>query len=151
MQRRHLFAAAGALALSLTGTMAIAQPRGRDDDRDGHPGRGKGHDKHDGRHDGRHDDRGPHGRDDRDHRDDRRGPDRHAHNRDRGPGAGPDRRFYRGDRLPPDFRRRQYVVENWRGYRLSPPPRGYHWVQLGADFVLVAIASGVIMQIILNH
>ncbi len=141
MQRRHLFAAAGALALGLASPLVIAQPRDRHDD---HPGRGKGHDKHD-RHDDRrdrHDDRRSHGRDDH------RGPERHA--RDRGPGAGPDRRYYRGDRLPPDFRRRQYVVDNWRGYRLSAPPRGYHWVQLGADFVLIAVATGVIAQIILR-
>ena len=43
------------------------------------------------------------------------------------------------------------VVDDWRGHHLSPPPRGYHWVQTGGDYVLVAIATGVIMQILLSH
>jgi Ni/Co efflux regulator RcnB len=68
---------------------------------------------------------------------------------ERGRGAGPDHRFHRGDRLPGDFRGRQYVVDDWRGHHLSAPPRGQHWVQVGADYVLVAIATGVIAQIIL--
>jgi Ni/Co efflux regulator RcnB len=66
-------------------------------------------------------------------------------------GAGPDHRYYRGDRLPLAYRSRSYVVEDWRGHRLSAPPRGYHWVQTGGDYVLVAIATGVILQLLLNH
>ncbi|MFZ7337204.1 RcnB family protein, partial [Comamonas jiangduensis] len=37
-----------------------------------------------------------------------------------------------------------------RGHRLHQPPRGYHWVQYGGDYMLVAIASGVITQLIIN-
>jgi Ni/Co efflux regulator RcnB len=66
-------------------------------------------------------------------------------------GAGPDHEFHRGDRLPPEYRHRSYVVDDWRGHRLSAPPRGYHWVQVGGDYVLVAIATGVIMQLLLNN
>jgi Ni/Co efflux regulator RcnB len=66
-------------------------------------------------------------------------------------GAGPDHSYYRGQRLPAEYRSRQYVVEDWRGHHLSAPPRGYHWVQSGADYVLVAIATGVILQLLLNH
>jgi len=33
---------------------------------------------------------------------------------------------------------------------LHQPPRGYHWVQYGGDYMLVAIASGVITQLIIN-
>jgi Ni/Co efflux regulator RcnB len=29
-------------------------------------------------------------------------------------------------------------------------PRGYHWVQAG-DYVLVAIATGIIVQLLLNN
>lgn len=68
-----------------------------------------------------------------------------------GHGAGPDHSFYRGDRLPWQYRSRQYVVDDWRGHRLSAPPRGYQWVQSGGDYLLVAIASGVIASILLNH
>lgn len=70
--------------------------------------------------------------------------------RGEGPGAGPDHRFYRGDRLPPEYHRHNYVVDDWRGHGLSAPPRGYHWVQSGTDYLLVAIATGIILQILLS-
>ena len=65
-------------------------------------------------------------------------------------GAGPNHDFHRGERLPAEYRNRQYVVDDWRGHHLSAPPRGYHWVQIGGDYVLVAIATGVIMQLLLK-
>lgn len=68
-----------------------------------------------------------------------------------GRGAGPDHNFYRGGRLPPQWRSRQYVVDDWRGHHLSAPPRGYHWVQTGGDYVLVAVATGIIASILLNQ
>ncbi|MBC5784617.1 RcnB family protein [Ramlibacter sp. USB13] len=58
--------------------------------------------------------------------------------------------FRRGHRLPPELRQNQYVVSNWRGHHLSAPPRGYHWVQVGPDYVLAAIATGVITNLILG-
>jgi Ni/Co efflux regulator RcnB len=66
-------------------------------------------------------------------------------------GAGPDHEFRRGGRLPNEFRGRQYVVDDWRNHHLNAPPRGYHWVQTGADYVLVAIATGLIAQVLLNQ
>lgn len=59
--------------------------------------------------------------------------------------------FRRGHRLPPELRQRYYVVNDWRGHRLQAPPRGYHWVQVGPDYVLTAIATGVILNMILNQ
>jgi len=88
-------------------------------------------------------------RSDRDHG--RPPPPRYEAHRDRGPGAGPDHNFYRGGRLPPQYRSNVYVVDDWRGHRLSAPPRGYHWVQTGGDYVLVAVATGIIASILLNH
>lgn len=73
----------------------------------------------------------------------------YAHQGERG--AGPDHQFYRGGRLPPQYRSRQYVVNDWRVHHLNAPPRGYHWVQTGGDYVLVAIATGVILQILLSQ
>jgi Ni/Co efflux regulator RcnB len=70
--------------------------------------------------------------------------------RGEGRGAGPDHAFYRGGRLPPEYRGRHYVVDDWRGHHLSAPPRGYQWVQTGGDYVLVAIATGLIASILLN-
>ena len=66
-------------------------------------------------------------------------------------GAGPDHNFHRGGRLPMQYRSHQYVVNDWRGHHLSAPPRGQQWVQTGADYVLVAIATGLIVQVLLNH
>jgi Ni/Co efflux regulator RcnB len=92
----------------------------------------------------------------RDHQDRRDNADfrqnRQDNNGDRNErGAGPNHDFRRGDRLPGEYRSRQYVVDDWRGHRLSAPPRGYHWVQTGGDYVLVAIATGVILQLLLNN
>jgi Ni/Co efflux regulator RcnB len=56
----------------------------------------------------------------------------------------------KGGRLAREYRGRQYVVNNWRSHRLSAPPRGYHWVRTGGDFVLVGSTSGLIFQIFLN-
>ncbi|PUA18857.1 RcnB family protein [Glaciimonas sp. PCH181] len=67
-------------------------------------------------------------------------------------GAGPNHDFRRGGRLPPEYRNnRQYVVDDWRGHHLSAPPRGYHWVQTGGDYVLAAIGTGIILQLLLNN
>jgi Ni/Co efflux regulator RcnB len=66
-------------------------------------------------------------------------------------GAGPNHAFHKGERLPVEYRHRQYVVDDWRGHHLSAPPRGYHWVQTGGDYVLIAIATGLIVQLLLNN
>jgi Ni/Co efflux regulator RcnB len=66
-------------------------------------------------------------------------------------GAGPNHDLRRGHRLPSRYRNHQYVVDNWRSHRLSAPPRGYHWVQTGADYVLVGIATGLIADMIINN
>lgn len=75
-------------------------------------------------------------------------PEAHAH---QGRGAGPDQRIRKGDRLPPAYRGKQYVVDNWRAHKLSPPPRGHHWVQTGGDYVLVKVSSGTVIQLSLGH
>ena len=66
-------------------------------------------------------------------------------------GAGPGRSLHQGARLPPEYRTRQYVVEDWRSHHLSAPPRGYHWVQSGGDYLLVAITTGLIMELLLSN
>ena len=59
--------------------------------------------------------------------------------------------FRRGARLPSELRDRHYVVSDWRRHRLSAPPRGYHWVQVGPDYVLAAVATGIIANLILSQ
>ncbi len=130
MNSKTVLAAITALAL-VTGPMAIAQG---DSHQPGQPGfdRGQRNDNRDNRQNDNN------RRDNRNERRDERG-------------AGPDHQFHRGDRLPPQYHNRQYVVDDWRGHRLSAPPRGYHWVQSGSDYVLVAIATGVILNLMLNN
>lgn len=125
-----------AVALSFAASsLAFGQGRGNNDrDRDGRADRG---------------DRG-----NRVERNDngvrRHGPPVWSNNRyDRYPDGA--RRWNRGDRLPMEYRDRQYVVNDWRGHQLSAPPRGYQWVQSGSDYLLVAIATGIILQLLMNR
>jgi Ni/Co efflux regulator RcnB len=93
----------------------------------------------------------------------------HGHDRDRGryvqDDRGPGRGHYtswhdrgrhegwykRGGYLPVEYRTR-YVVTDWRRDRLREPPRGYHWVRSdNGDFLGVAIATGVIVDLLLNQ
>ncbi|CAN7773526.1 RcnB family protein [Caballeronia sp. LjRoot31] len=62
----------------------------------------------------------------------------------------PHRDWHRGDRLPNEYRDRNYVVDDWRGHGLHQPPRGYHWVGVDGDYVLAAVATGVIANILLS-
>jgi Ni/Co efflux regulator RcnB len=57
----------------------------------------------------------------------------------------------RGGHIPREYMNRQYRVDNWRAHRLAPPPRGYEWVQVGNDYVLVALATGIIAQLLLSQ
>ena len=57
----------------------------------------------------------------------------------------------RGERLAAQYGHRQYVVNDWRGHRgLYAPQRGHHWVQVGSDYALVAIATGLIAHVLMN-
>ncbi len=97
-------------------------------------------DRRDDRRDFRHDRRD----DRRDYRQSRN--DRHYHYYNaRGP------EFRRGGYIPYEYRNRQYVVVNPHQHRLYAPPRGHQWVQVGTDYVLVAIATGLIANLILNN
>jgi Ni/Co efflux regulator RcnB len=65
-------------------------------------------------------------------------------------GAGPNHDWQRGNRLPREYRGGHYVVNDWRGHHLSAPPRGYHWVQVNGDYVLAAVATGIILDTLLQ-
>jgi Ni/Co efflux regulator RcnB len=154
---KSMAVAAAALAMCMAGS-AFAQDRpdrgpGRDNDRyeqqhrradrdnDGHrDGRGNNgyRDDNGRRHDGY---RGHSGY--RGHQDFRDG--RHF---DRSGYPHPRSEWRRGGHVPSEYRGRNYVVSDWRSHRLQAPPRGYHWVGVGGDYVLAAVATGVIMQII---
>lgn len=59
--------------------------------------------------------------------------------------------YERGQRLPVEYRGRQYVVENWRAHGLKAPPRGHRWVQSGSDYLLIAVATGIIAQVLVGR
>jgi Ni/Co efflux regulator RcnB len=146
------------LMLASTSVMADGRKFGRDDDR----GRSHGYSQREYRDDGyRRDDR--YRRDDgdrkfRDRRYDRDERDYHSRRDDHGDrwddrahyyyGA---RHYHRGDRLPVRYRERIYVVDDWSHRHLYRPPYGHVWVRVDGDYVLMAIATGIIASIILNN
>jgi len=146
--------AAAVMAISLSTGIALADDRGGHDQGSDHgsdQGRGNGRDNN-GRDNNGHDNGHDNGRGNQQQSyrgQDRRQADNRYPRDERG--AGPEHNFHRGDRLPREYRDRQYVVDDWRGHRLSPPPRGYHWVQTGGDYVLVSIGSGVVLQFMLGN
>ena len=56
----------------------------------------------------------------------------------------------RGAYLPPAYRGRGYVVYDYGRYRLRTPPRGYYWYRDGDDYLLAAIATGLVLDVIIN-
>jgi len=54
--------------------------------------------------------------------------------------------WHQGDHYDGD----RHVVNNWNSYHLRQPPAGYEWVQDGSQFVLIAVTSGIIADIIAN-
>jgi Ni/Co efflux regulator RcnB len=66
-----------------------------------------------------------------------------------GPGGPvPHNDWHKGERLPSEYRDRIYVVDNWHEHGLKAPPRGYQWVGVNGDYVLAAIATGVIANVL---
>jgi Ni/Co efflux regulator RcnB len=119
------------------------------------------HDRRDNRHDSRHDNRGwdrhrsdwskhPRYWDNRRH--DRRDYARYRYNfgHYHRPQGYYYRSWHRGDRLPRHWYGSSYVVHDWHPYRLYSPPYGYHWVRVGNDVLLTAIATGVVLDVIYN-
>ena len=63
--------------------------------------------------------------------------------------GGKSQQFGNGDKLPSQFRGNDRVVTDYNSNHLRQPPRGYHWVRDdGGNFVLVAITTGVISEIL---
>uniref|UniRef100_E1TFX4 Integral membrane protein-like protein n=1 Tax=Burkholderia sp. (strain CCGE1003) TaxID=640512 RepID=E1TFX4_BURSG len=128
MSKSRLFLASTIAASLLVSSLVLAQPP------QGNPGHGGGH--------GQGPDKG-------------KGPNGHGH-KQMPPGHSPDGpgnsanapgHWRKGDRLPPEYRDRQYVIDDWRAYRLAPPPRGYSWVGIGGDYLMVQLSSGLILRV----
>ncbi|HUH31630.1 MAG TPA: RcnB family protein [Rhodanobacter sp.] len=60
--------------------------------------------------------------------------------------------YRKGGHMPTEYRGRSYVVTDWRSRHLRQPPRGYHYVRSdNGDFLLVAITTGIIANILASH
>lgn len=57
-------------------------------------------------------------------------------------------RWARGHRLSPAERRRIAAVNDYRRYKLRAPPRGQQWVRVDNDFLLISVATGVIVNLV---
>lgn len=111
-------------------------------------GHGHGHGDHDRGHGHGWVDDDDHGHRDGDHDHDRDRDHDRRHHHDNGLHRG----WHKGDRLPVAYLAPRYVVTDYRAYRLPPPRPGYRWVRVpDGRIVLVAIASGVIADILLGH
>jgi Ni/Co efflux regulator RcnB len=159
---------AAAIALTLAGASAASAQsfdRGHDDrggqhqDRQGGDARQGGWDRHgDARQGGDHRDFGGRGDDRRDYGRADHGRDygynrydggrqQYGYGRQYGYGyGGGNRSWERGDRYSYGGR---YV--DYRGHGLRRPPHGYRWVQDRNDFLLVALAGGLIAEVIANN
>lgn len=129
MKSKSIVSALIALSIAASGS-ALAQ-RGNDN-----------HDRND------HNDRNDHGQQ---HDNDGRHDDARKFRRDDSRGGGPRHDLRRGQRLSQEYRDNRYVVSDWKARHLNAPPRGQHWVRAGNDYVLAAIATGVITQILLSN
>ncbi len=58
--------------------------------------------------------------------------------------------FRRGHPAPRRYRGDDYRVNDWRDRGLYEPPRGQHWAYIDGNYVLIAVATGVITSIILG-
>ena len=145
--------------MALTASDAAAQDRGRweHNDRGRDWDRGRDHDRRD--YDRRDYGRGDHGRDRWDN-----GRHNGYYYNNRWSYGPPPAAYYgspgyrpgynawrRGAYLPSYYRGGGYVVNDYYRYRLRQPPRGYYWYRTGNDYVLAAIATGLIFDVIANN
>ena len=82
----------------------------------------------------------PYGNDRHDRRD-----ERHDNRYDNGQHRG--HAWAKGQRLPSEYRTRGHYVD-YRRYHLRAPPRGYRWVRVDNNYMMVAMTSGLIASII---
>jgi Ni/Co efflux regulator RcnB len=159
---RRLLYAAAALAAIAAPAAALADPpydhgNGHHDDQDNY-GRHGDNNRHDNDHhdNGRHN--GQYSRYDRAHADSWRGrPEWSGYHGARpgywyAPGYGyhPVGRYAwrRGAYVPVTYR--NYYVQDWGYYGLRAPPAGYRWIYADGNFVLMAAATGLIADVLMN-
>jgi Ni/Co efflux regulator RcnB len=58
--------------------------------------------------------------------------------------------WYRGDRLSDNYRGESHYVTNYRTHRLHRPGRNQRWVKVNEQYLLIGIATGIIIEAIIN-
>lgn len=60
--------------------------------------------------------------------------------------------YRRGDRIEVVHVERRYYVDDYEHYHLRRPPHGHRWIRTDdGRYLLVAVASGIIADILLHH
>lgn len=94
-------------------------------------------------------DRHRHDRGDR-HWDDHQGDDDHHHRRKHHKHKHRD--YRRGERIEVVYMEPRYYVDDYEHYHLRQPPRGHRWVRTeDGRYILIAVATGIIADILLHH
>lgn len=61
------------------------------------------------------------------------------------------RRWAKGQRLDARYRADSYYVRDYRRHGLRNPPRGYRWQRVNDQYVLAAVATGLIASVIIAN
>ena len=77
----------------------------------------------------------------------------HSYNNQQGQGyhePRPSSDWQRGQPMPQRYNDRHYAVSDWQDRGLPEPPHGQRWMYVNGEYVLTAIATGVISAILLG-
>lgn len=58
------------------------------------------------------------------------------------------RRWIYGERLPRAWLARRFWIVDYFDFDLPPPPIGFAWIRLGADALLVDLATGKVVEVV---
>ena len=61
------------------------------------------------------------------------------------------RRWAKGQRLDARYRGNGYYVSDYRRHGLRAPPRGYRWQRVDNQYILAAVATGIIASVIIAN
>lgn len=60
--------------------------------------------------------------------------------------------WHRGDRIEIVHIERRYYIDDYAHYHLRRPPSGHRWIRSPeGKFILVAVATGIIADVLLHH
>ncbi|GAB3359643.1 RcnB family protein [Lysobacter tyrosinilyticus] len=72
----------------------------------------------------------------------------HGHGGDHGEHRG----WHKGEKIDVVYLQPRYYVEDYRVVHLAPPPPGHRWIRdPDGRYILVAVATGIIADILLHH